>query len=118
MADRVIAHSQPIASSRNGLLAKHVVSYQAFLEERRYAPRTRHTYHGDCLVAWTRKSGHHARLRRSRSDHEGARPGQASAPQDQIRSLSAARQTAPVPAEPLIFMRRSIINAVVFYVDD
>jgi site-specific recombinase XerD len=49
MADRVIAHSQPIASSRNGLLAKHVVSYQAFLEQRRYAPRTRHTYL--CCVA-------------------------------------------------------------------
>ena len=49
MEDRVIAHAQPIASSRNGVLAKHVASYQGFLEKCRYAPRTRHTYL--CCVA-------------------------------------------------------------------
>jgi hypothetical protein len=49
MEDRVIAHTQPIAWSRNGVLAKHVASYQAFLEKCRYAPWTRHTY--VCCVA-------------------------------------------------------------------
>ena len=44
MEDRVIAHPQPLAWLNKGVLAKHVASYQTFLEERRYAPLTRHIY--------------------------------------------------------------------------
>jgi len=44
MEHRVIAHAQALAWLNNGMLAKHVASYQAFLEERRYAPGTRQIY--------------------------------------------------------------------------
>jgi integrase/recombinase XerD len=49
MEARVITHAQPLAWLNNGVLAKHVAGYQAFLEERRYAPHTRHIYL--CCVA-------------------------------------------------------------------
>lgn len=49
MEDRVVAHPQPLAWLNKGVLAKHVVSYQGFLNERRYAPATRHIYL--CCVA-------------------------------------------------------------------
>jgi hypothetical protein len=44
MEDRVITHAQPLGWLNNGALAKHVTSYQAFLEEHGYAPRTRDAY--------------------------------------------------------------------------
>jgi integrase/recombinase XerD len=44
MDDRVITHAQPLAWLNDGVLAKHVASYKAFLEERRYAPGTRSIY--------------------------------------------------------------------------
>ena len=49
MEHRVIAHAQALAWLNNGMLAKHVASCEAFLEERRYAPQTRHNYL--CCVA-------------------------------------------------------------------
>jgi integrase len=49
MEDRVVRHIQPLAWLNNGVLARHVAVYQAFLEERRYAPQTRHIY--ICCVA-------------------------------------------------------------------
>jgi integrase/recombinase XerD len=49
MEDRVITHAQPLAWLNDGVLAKHVTSYQAFLEARGYAPQSRHTYL--CCVA-------------------------------------------------------------------
>ena len=49
MEDQVIRHAQPLAWLNNGVLAKHVASYQAFLEEHGYAPQTRRTYL--CCVA-------------------------------------------------------------------
>jgi hypothetical protein len=41
MEDQVIRHAQPLAWLNNGVLAEHVATYQAFLEERRYALKTR-----------------------------------------------------------------------------
>src|SRR5262245_55010952 len=49
MEDRIITHAQPLAWLNDGVLAKNVARYQIFLEERRYAPRTRHIYL--CCVA-------------------------------------------------------------------
>jgi integrase/recombinase XerD len=49
MEDRVIRHAQPLAWLNNGVLAEHVATYQAFLEERRYALKTRRDYL--CCVA-------------------------------------------------------------------
>ena len=44
MEERIITHAQPLAWLNNGVLAKHMGSYQAYLEERRYAPATRQIY--------------------------------------------------------------------------
>ena len=49
MEDRVIKHAQPLAWLNDGVLAKHVATYQAFLEKGKYAPRTRRNYL--CCVA-------------------------------------------------------------------
>jgi hypothetical protein len=72
MEDRVIRHAQPLAWLNNGVLAEHVATYQAFLEERRYALKTRRDYL--CCVAHLAE--------------------QAAAAQDQISSVSTARPTA------------------------
>ena len=49
MGHPLVTHTQPLARLNKGLLAKHLARYQAFLEERRYAPGTRHNYL--CCVA-------------------------------------------------------------------
>jgi len=63
MEQRVITHAQPLAWLSDGVLAKHAATYQAYLEERRYAPRTRHAYL--CCVAhlaqWMASAGLSAR---------------------------------------------------------
>jgi integrase/recombinase XerD len=63
MEDRVITHAQPLAWLNDGVLAKDAARYQIFLEERRYAPRTRHIYL--CCVAhlahWMASDGHLAK---------------------------------------------------------
>jgi hypothetical protein len=61
-----------------------------------------------------RKSGHHTHVGRSRFGHEGARPEQAAAAQDEIGSVSTARPTARVPAEPLTIMLRPVLKTSCF----
>ena len=44
MEHRLLTHAQPLAWLDKGVWAKHLAHYQAFLEERRYAPGTRDHY--------------------------------------------------------------------------
>ena len=49
MEDREVTHAQPLAWLNEGVLAQQAARFQAHLEERRYAPQTRHIYL--CCVA-------------------------------------------------------------------